>query len=330
MRTTSLDRPTPSGNSVIVHQPVGVHTVTGRTDTVRADDEPLDKPIATQPTEVMWAHVAGLTAVHLIALLAVIPWLFSWSGLVLAVLGHFVFGMLGITIGYHRLLTHSGFRCPKWLEYSLAILGTCNLQDSPARWVAVHRRHHQHSDKQPDPHSPLVSFLWSHVGWTAFRHRGLDGTGDYRHSIKTMLDQPFYATLDREHSWLWIYLTHAILFALGGFGYGWFIHGTSAAAWQVAASWIVWAVALRTVVVLHLTWSVNSVAHVYGYRTYEVRDDSRNNWLVALLTHGEGWHNNHHQSPRSAKHGHQWWELDMSWLVIRGLERLGLATDVVH
>ena len=133
------------------------------------DPQSLSHPETTQPFRILWSYVTVLAIVHVVSLLALVPalagYLFTWSGLVLAIAGHFVFGMLGITIGYHRLLTHRGFTCPKWLEHMLAILGMCNLQDSPARWVAIHRMHHQHSDKQPDPHSPLVSFLWSHVGW---------------------------------------------------------------------------------------------------------------------------------------------------------------------
>ena len=109
------------------------------------DPQRLPHPEETMPLTIAWTYVAGLTTVHLIAILAVVPWFFTWSGLVLAILGHFVFGMFGITIGYHRLLTHRGFACPRWFEHTLAMLGMCNLQDSPARWVAIHRMHHQHS-----------------------------------------------------------------------------------------------------------------------------------------------------------------------------------------
>ncbi|MCG8653735.1 MAG: acyl-CoA desaturase, partial [Pirellulales bacterium] len=239
------------------------------------------------------------------------------------------FGMLGITIGYHRLLTHRGFTCPKWLEHFFAILGMCNLQDSPARWVAIHRLHHQHSDKRPDPHSPLAGFLWGHMGWVVCRHKDLDRTSHYERYVRDLLRDPFYLRLERYGGWFYVFLGHAALIIAVGAGVGLWLDGVSGAI-RYAASWAVWAVAIRTVFVLHGTWAVNSLAHVFGYRNYETRDQSTNNWLVALLAHGEGWHNNHHAQPRSAAHGHRWWEFDMSWWVIRFLERVGLAKDVVR
>jgi len=294
-----------------------------------ADPQRLPHPEQTKPFRILWEYVAVLTFVHLTALLAVIPWLFTWSGLALAIAGHFVFGMLGITVGYHRLLTHRGFTCPRWLEHTFAVLGLCNLQDSPARWVAIHRMHHQHSDKQPDPHSPLVNVLWGHVGWVLVRHRDLDRTSHYERYVRDLLRDPFYLKLERRGKWFFIFLAHAMLFPILGAVVGGLVGG-SAEAIRYAASYLVWGVAVRTVFVLHGTWAVNSVAHVFGYRNYETRDASRNNWLVALFSHGEGWHNNHHAQPRAAAHGHRWWEFDMSWWVIRTLERVGLAKDVVR
>lgn len=290
----------------------------------------LDYPEATQPTRIVWSYAIILAGIHLIALLAVIPWFFTWSGLLLAIVGHFTFGMLGVTVGYHRLLTHRGFTCPKWMEHMLAIFGMCNLQDSPARWVAIHRLHHQHSDHQPDPHSPLANFLWAHVGWVVCRHRDLDRTSHYERYVRDLLRDPFYLRLERHGGWFLVFAGHAILFTLAGALYGFFVGGSASEAIRVSASWYVWAVAVRTVFVLHGTWSVNSLTHVAGYRNYETRDNSRNNWFVALITHGEGWHNNHHAQPRAARHGHRWWEFDMSWWVILALEKVGLVKDVVR
>jgi len=251
--------------------------------------------------------------------------------LVLAILGHFVFGMMGITIGYHRLLTHRGFSCPKWLEHLLATLGMCNLQDSPARWVAVHRMHHQHSDKQPDPHSPLVSFFWGHIGWVVCRHKDLDRTSHYERYVRDLLRDPFYLRLERRGGWFVVFIIHAFLITAAGAVTGYFVGGGDwSVAVRYAASWAVWAVAVRTVFVLHGTWAVNSLSHVFGYRNYETREGSTNNWLVALWSHGEGWHNNHHAEPRSAAHGHHWWEFDMSWRIIQMMEMIGLAKDVVR
>ena len=302
---------------------------------VGIDPQALPRPEATNPMKVMWSYTIVLGVVHLVALYAVLPWtyayLFTWSGLILGILGHFVFGMMGITIGYHRLLTHRGFTCPKWLEHTLAILGMCNLQDSPARWVAIHRMHHQHSDHQPDPHSPLVSFLWGHVGWVVCRHKDLDRTSHYERYVRDLLRDPFYLKLERRDGWFFVFLAHSIVITLAGLIFGYAISGgVGSEAVRYAASWTVWAVAVRTVFVLHGTWSVNSLSHVFGYRNYKTRDHSTNNWLVALISHGEGWHNNHHAQPRSAAHGHRWWEFDPSWRIIQGLEMLGLAKDVVR
>jgi fatty-acid desaturase len=292
-------------------------------------ESPLPRPEGTQPLKILWPYLIVLTTVHLLSFLAVIPWLFTWSGLIVAILGHFVFGMFGITIGYHRLLTHRGFTCPKWLEHSLATMGMFNLQDSPARWVAIHRLHHRYSDQQEDTHSPLVSFLWGHVGWVVCRHKDTDRTIRYGRYVPDLLRDPYYRRLERNQGWLLVFLAHAITIIAAGAVFGYFTGGASMAL-RYAASWGVWGVAVRTVFVLHGTWSVNSLAHMYGYRNYETRDQSTNNWLVALVAHGEGWHNNHHADPRSAAHGHRWWEFDLSFWVIRLLGLAGLAGNIVR
>ena len=145
--------------------------------------------------------------------------------------------------------------------------------------------------------------------------------------VRDLLKDPFYLRLERKQGWFFVYVAHALVIVAAGALFGFVFHGE---ALRYAASWGVWAVAVRTVFVLHGTWSVNSVAHLFGYRNYETRDHSTNNWLVALISHGEGWHNNHHAEPRSAVHGHRWWEYDMSWWVIRTWERIGLVKDVVR
>lgn len=298
-------------------------------DVLRPRD-PLEIPEASQPVAIEWDYLAALALVHAAALLAFLPWFFSWVGVAAAIAGHFLFGMLGVTIGYHRLLTHQGFTCPKWFEHALALLGVCTLQDSPARWVAIHRMHHKESDHQPDPHSPLAGFLWGHVGWLLVKSRDHRSVFCYERYVRDLLRDPFYVALERRRTWFWVYVAHAALITAIGFAIGWFSTGTLAGAGQLAASMLVWGVFVRTVAVLHGTWAVNSVAHVWGYRNYETTDNSRNNWIVALLSHGEGWHNNHHADQRAAAHGHRWWELDMSWWVIRALEAVGLVRDVVR
>ena len=246
----------------------------------------------------------------------------------LAVLGLYVFGSFGINLCYHRLLAHRGLVCPKWLEHGFAILAVCCMQDTPARWVAVHRRHHEHADRQDDPHSPLVAFLWGHIGWMLVENRDLVRLSIYDRYDKDILRDPFYRRMERTPLYPAILLGSWAIFFLGGFATS-PIGGVSVAeAARFGASLLVWGVFVRTVVVWHITWSVNSAAHLWGYRNYETGERSRNNWFVALISNGEGWHNNHHADPRSARHGHRPWEIDVVFATIRVLQLLGLAWNV--
>jgi stearoyl-CoA desaturase (delta-9 desaturase) len=271
----------------------------------------------------------GIIAFHLLALLACAPWLFSWSGLAWTVGGLYLFGTLGINIGYHRLLTHRGFACPRWLEHGLSILGVCSWQGSPMSWVAIHRMHHQHSDQPDDPHSPRDSFFWSHMGWFLVYDAALWDYSTYDRYARDLFRDRFYKWLERPRvlgtvhlvQWSTFLGTGGLIGALGT----WSLSG----AVQLGLSWLVWGVFVRTIAVWHITWSVNSITHLWGYRSFDTPDDSRNNWLVALVSNGEGWHNNHHAEPRCAAHGQRWWEFDVSYQTIRALERLGLASDVV-
>ena len=196
--------------------------------------------------------------------------------------------------------------------------------------MAIHRRHHEHADEQPDPHSPLVNFLWGHVGWILVENGELNRLGIYDRYAKDLLRDEFYRTLER-HLWrIWINVLSWAVFFFGGFLTQVLMGGTMMEALQFGASLLVWGVFVRTVVVWHQTWAVNSVTHLWGYRNYATDEGSRNNVFVGILSNGEGWHNNHHADPRSAKHGHRWWEFDSTYLTIRALERLGLVWDVVR
>jgi stearoyl-CoA desaturase (delta-9 desaturase) len=291
----------------------------------------LSRPEATvAPVEIRWRYAIGIPLVHLLACLAFVPWLFSWSGVACALFGLYVFGTLGINLCYHRLLTHRGLVAPKWLEHGLAILGVCNLQDTPACWIAMHRLHHMHSDEQPDPHSPMVNFFWGHCGWLMIKNRDVLNLNYYQRFTRDVLRDPFYMKLERSGNWLSVYVASALCFFLVGLAIGWPIGGSAFAGVQFGLSLVVWGVFVRTVLMWHLTWSVNSVTHVWGYQNYETGDSSRNNLLVGLLANGEGWHNNHHADQRSAAHGHKWWEFDVTWITIRLLEKLGLVTQVVR
>ena len=290
--------------------------------------ERLPVPDTVQAGTVVWTYAVTIGLVHLLAFAAVLPWLFSWTGVIAAVLGVHVFGQ-GINLCYHRLLTHRSARVPKWLEHAMVLVALCCLQDTPGKWVATHRFHHNHSDEAQDPHSPLVRFLWAHVGWLLVRNTATSSIDMYRRYARDVLEDPFYMSLEKRPIWIWIWLAHAALFFAVGFAIGWADAGPMAGV-QFGLSLLVWGVLVRTVLVWHITWSVNSLTHLFGYSNYDTADHSRNNWLVAILTVGEGWHNNHHHDPASASNHHRWWEFDVTYLQIRRLEMVGLATHVVR
>jgi fatty-acid desaturase len=286
-------------------------------------------PASVSFSRLAWVNTVVVVGYHLIALLAVLPWLFSWTGVLLAVAGCYFFGTLGINLCYHRLLAHRGLTCPKWLEHTLALLGVCCLQDTPASWVAIHRRHHQHADEQSDPHSPLVGFFWGHMGWLLVENQDLKRLGIYQRYAKDLLQDRFYKGLERNARWVQVILLSWLVFFLGGYITELLRGGTFGRAIQFGSSVLVWGVFVRTVLVWHITWSVNSVTHLWGYRSYATDEESRNNVIVGILGNGEGWHNNHHADSRSAKHGHRWWELDVTYLTIRLLGTVGLASDIL-
>ena len=296
-------------------------------DAMRTEGSLPRKDDATCAREIDWIATIWLFVVHLIALLVFVPWFFSWIGVAVLVAGIYLFGMVGINLGYHRLLAHRSFSCPRWLEHSLAVLGACSAQGAPAWWVATHRMHHQFADKDQDPHAPGRNFFWGHIGWITFQ------TGDTLHGhvqeryAKDLLRDPLYVWLEKY--WQCVALTSWVLLPATA-AIGSLLVGMRApAAMQLALSVLVWGVAARTVYVWHVSAFVNSVSHLWGYRNYETNDRSRNNLFVGYFAHGEGWHNNHHADPQAAKHGLRSWELDPVFWVIDLMARLGLARDVV-
>jgi len=265
--------------------------------------------------KINWVTVAFMGLFHAGAIGAF--FFFSWPNLIAAAVFYFLAINVGIGMAYHRLLTHRGYSTPKWLEYFITICGTLALQGGPIFWVATHRVHHQHSDHKGDPHTPHDGTWWAHAGWIL--------TGKALHSETAILER--YApdlARDRVHVWLskyhWVPLTIVgmVLFAAGTFFGG----------WHIGLGLLLWGVFLRTTLGLHATWLVNSATHMWGKRRFQTRDDSQNNWWVALLTGGEGWHNNHHAHPVSARHGLVWYELDINFYCIWMLEKLGLAKKV--
>jgi sn-1 stearoyl-lipid 9-desaturase len=248
--------------------------------------------------------ITSLTIIHLGALFA--PFTFSWSLLAIALFLHWLTCGLGITLGYHRLMSHRSFKTPKWVEYILVTLGTLTLQGSPIDWIGIHRLHHKYSDTAQDPHDNNKGFWWSHVSWILHEPPSQE---KIRQLTSDMNDDPYYEFLHRF--FLPLQLLVAVLFYLFA---GW--------------SGVVWGVFVRLVLTYHSTWLVNSATHQFGYRTFDCQDSSVNCWWVAVLTYGEGWHNNHHAHPHSARHGLQWWEIDLTWMTIRVLEVLGLASKI--
>lgn len=287
-------------------------------------------PLVDSQSRIIWPYILGVGFFHLLIPLAFLSYFFSWWGVLWLPIGNYIFCSLGIGAGFHRLLTHRGYKCPLWLEHTLAILGVCNLQQSPARWVLVHRVHHQHSDHESDPHTPMVDWFWGHVGWLFIENRQLSDAETYHKYARDILSDPFYMRLERNLNYIWVFVAHALLFFAAGLAVGYWLDGTWAGAYHVGLQWLLWGVVLRTIVTWHVTWGVNSFAHLWGYRNYETRENSRNNWLFALATNGDGWHNNHHADPRAAAHGHRWWELDITYLTICLWEKMGLAWDIVE
>jgi fatty-acid desaturase len=254
-----------------------------------------------------WVNVAYFSWLHIMALAA--PFTFSWSGLLLFGVFSWLSGSVGIGFTYHRLLTHRGFKVPKWLEYLGTLCGTLMSEGGAITWVAMHRLHHANSDKPgKDLHTPKDGFWWSHLGWIICKLDMSAREMERRYAPELVAD-PVHRFLNRIHIFPNIVLG-LIFFALGGW------------------SWVIWGVFLRVVISLHVTWFVNSATHTWGYRTWDTPEGSRNLWWVGLLAWGEGWHNNHHAFQRSARHGLEWWELDANWILIRSLQIVGLVRDV--
>jgi len=259
----------------------------------------------TQP--ILWLTTSFMVAFHIGAFAAL--FFFSWKALLFAMVMWWVAGSLGIGMGYHRLLTHRGYKTPRWIEYFLTTCGTLALEGGPIFWVATHRLHHQNTDRDGDPHSPHDGGLWSHMGWILTGRTLHNNANELLPYVPELRKDRFHAWISRWH-WIPITALGGIVFAIGG--------------WR----FLLWVIFFRTVLGLHSTWLVNSATHMWGRRRFATHDNSRNSLWVALLTFGEGWHNNHHAFPQSARHGMAWYEFDPNWYGIAILRLLGLARDV--
>ncbi|MGE3178692.1 MAG: acyl-CoA desaturase [Vicinamibacterales bacterium] len=233
---------------------------------------------------------------------------FTWTNFFAFLFFYWLTVGLGISMGYHRLHTHRGFKTYRWFEYFLAICGTMTLEGGPIFWVATHRLHHQYSDQPADPHTPRVSGFWAHVGWILFGEANHSNTERMGRYAPDLAKDPFYRWLNTYH-WVPLTLLGFVLLYVGG--------------WPL----VNWALFLRVVFGLHATWLINSATHLWGSRRFATKDDSKNIWWVAALTFGEGWHNNHHAHPTSARHGLTWYEFDITWISLNILKPLGLVWD---
>ena len=227
----------------------------------------------------------------------------------MAVVSYWVATGLGISMGYHRLHTHRSYRVPLVLEYFFALCGALTLEGGPIFWVAVHRLHHQNSDMPGDPHSPRDGAWWSHVGWILFGETNHNNTRIMSKYAPDLARHRFYVWLNNYH-WVPSAVLAVLMLVIGGLPV------------------LLWGTFARIVFGLHATWLVNSATHMWGARRFATRDDSRNNWWVALISFGEGWHNNHHAHPTSARHGLAWYEFDPSWLLIKVLKAFGIAKSI--
>lgn len=254
-----------------------------------------------------WNTIIFVSIFHVLAVVALFT--FSWSNLLAAFITWWVAASWGIGIGYHRLFTHRGFKTSKFMERFFAVCGSLGLQSGPVSWVTTHRIHHAFTETDKDPHSPRNGTYWSHIGWIFRGTAQVQSEATKQRYSPDMVKDPFLMALDKYY-YVTIIAAAAIMFMIGG--------------WTM----VLWGVFLRTVVSWHFTWLVNSATHLWGSRRFETRDDSRNNGLVAAVTFGEGWHNNHHAFPRSAKHGLTWREIDVNWIQIRALEMLGVVKNV--
>jgi fatty-acid desaturase len=254
-----------------------------------------------------WPTSLVLVLFHLGAIAAL--FMFSWRNLLISMALYWITVGWGISLGYHRLHTHRSFKVPLGLEYFFAVCGALTLEGGPIFWVATHRIHHQKSDQPGDPHSPHDGAWWAHMGWILFGETNHNNTRLMSKYAPDLAKHKFYIWLNNWH-WVPMVALGVILLAIGGFPL------------------MCWGIFLRVVLGLHATWLVNSATHMWGKRRFSTKDDSRNNWWVALMTFGEGWHNNHHAHPTSARHGLAWYEFDISWITLTMLKAIGVAKQV--
>ncbi|TVQ27327.1 MAG: acyl-CoA desaturase [Wenzhouxiangella sp.] len=287
-----------------------------RTDTGLGSGHLNGETDLNEERQVDWLRIVPFIGLHLACLgIFLVGW--SWTAIAIFAASYLV-RMFAITAFYHRYFSHRSFRTSRTVQFIFALIGASATQRGPLWWAAHHRHHHKVADREADPHAPRHGFLWSHMGWfLSRRHFGTDHA-----QIPDLVKYPELRWLDRYD--LAIPVVYAVLlFALGALLER-FAPGLGTNGWQL----LVWGYFVSTVVLIHVTLTINSLAHVWGKRRYATRDDSRNNAFLAVLTLGEGWHNNHHHFPGSARQGFFWWEIDLSFYVLKLMSWVGLVSDL--
>ena len=254
-----------------------------------------------------WPTLVVLILIHAGAVAAL--FFCNWTAVVVAAVLYFVGINLGICLGYHRLITHRGYKVPRLLKYFLVTCGTLTLEGGPLYWVVNHRVHHQLTDRHGDPHTPREGGWWSHAGWVIYG-KGLSTQPELIRKYAPDILADRYLMMLSEYHWVPLTVVAVILYLAGGWPF------------------VLWGIFFRVSLSLHVTWLVNSATHMWGSRRFATHDDSRNLWWVALLTGGEGWHNNHHAYPVSTRHGLAWYEYDLNYYCIWILGKLGLARQI--
>ena len=304
---------TPLDETIATITPASPPAAAPRTRSKKEDVPVLGK--AGQNFARNWTTTLFMLAFHIGAVAAL--FFFTWKGLIAAIVLYVLAINVGIGMCYHRLLTHRGYQTPKWVEYVMSICATMSLEGGPIFWVSTHRVHHQLSDHEGHPHTPREGGWWAHAGWILFGQALHAQTKVLSRYVPDLSKDKFHVWLSKYH---WLPITASgVLLLVGGWIWGGWVNGMAM---------VLWGVLLRVTLGLHATWLVNSATHLWGSRRFETRDDSRNSWWVALLTGGEGWHNNHHAHPVSARHGLKWYEIDPNFYGIWLLSKIGLAKKI--
>ncbi len=282
------------------------------------DNSKTDVELLPNSEAIDWVRIIPFMAIHLTCLLVFVVGV-SWIAVLVCVMSYLI-RMFAITAFYHRYFSHKSFKTSRLLQGVFAVIGATATQRGPIWWAAHHRHHHVHADTVEDSHSPRHGFWHSHIKWFLMK-KNFPTKSSY---VKDLKKFPELAFIDRYD------ILFPILFATGLFLLGGYLENHYPELNTSAGQMLIWGYFISTVLLSHVTYCINSLAHVFGFRTYETKDDSRNNFILAVFTLGEGWHNNHHCSPGSVKQGFKWWQLDMSYYVLFLMNKVGLIWDLKY